>query len=601
MRPDAARSIFRQLLCLAFLLAFKATAAQSIMEEAVLPGMPAGALESIEDINPEAATDHTRQALARADQYMVSAANPLASQAGIDILARGGSAADAAIAMQWVLNLVEPQSSGIGGGGFALSYDAASGQVHAWDGRETAPAAAARNRFLRDGKVLSFSDAVNNGLSVGTPGLVSMLAKLHQQSGRLPWNDLFGPAIALAESGFPVSPRLHSLLASNTELSSQPAAAGYFYDPGGRPWPVGHSLRNPALAQVFRRLADEGADAFYAGELAQRMVDAVAQHPVPGDLSLADLAGYRAKQRDPLCQPYRVYVICGMPPPSSGGVAVLQMLQILSHTPLSDLEPDSLLAVHYFAEAGRLAYADRDHFVADPDFVEVPMEGLLDPDYLRKRSALISADRAMGIALPGQPAGESGEYGAGTTPELPSTTHMVAADADGNVVSMTTTIESAFGSKIFVDGFLLNNELTDFSLTDSDAQGAPVANRVQPLKRPRSSMSPIIVLRDGKPYMAIGSPGGSAIINYVAKTLLAVLDWDMDIQQAIDLPHRGSRNRYTELEKGTGLASLTEGLTQMGHDVREIDFPSGLHGVVITEAGLQGGADPRREGRAMGR
>lgn len=584
---------------LAWSLSMPAGARTTIVEPA-LPGM-AGVHESIEDINPEASTGVAQKQLTHAKRYMVSAANPLAAQAGADILAKGGSAADSIIAMQMVLNLVEPQSSGIGGGGFAVSYDAVSGRVRAWDGRETAPATADSKRFMRGDKALSFRDAVNNGRSVGTPGLLRMLDLLHQQGGKLPWHQLFEPAIQMAGTGFPVSDRLHQLLAGSDALRDQPAASAYFYDSSDQPWPVGHILKNPALADSFRLIAKQGPDAFYTGDLARDIVEAVRGHAQPGDLSLADLKAYQARQRDPLCVPYMVYMVCGMPPPSSGAIAVMQMLGILTHTPIATLEPDSLMSVHYFSEAGRLAYADRDRYVADPDFVPVPSQGLLDPDYLRARAALIRPDVSMGVAAPGQPEGVNVSPGAGNTPELPSTTHMVAVDSQGNVVSLTSTIESAFGSKIFVNGFLLNNELTDFSLTDVDADGHPVANRVQPLKRPRSSMAPIIVLRDGKPVLAVGSPGGSAIINYVTKVLVGVLNWDLSIQQAIDLPNRGSRNRYTELEKGTDLTDLGDDLAAMGHDVREIDFPSGLQAVVITSDGIQGGADPRREGQAIGR
>lgn len=552
-------------------------------------------------INPEAATGFQARALAHARHYMVSAANPLAAQAGVDALAAGGSAADAAIVIQLVLNLVEPQSSGIGGGGFIVSYDAASGEVQAWDGRETAPAAAGQGRFTENGERLSFPDAVNSGKSVGTPGLVRMLALLHGQQGRLPWAQLFAPAIRLAEDGFPVSARLHELLVQNESLRDQSAAARYFYDDTGQAWPVGHVLRNPELAKVFRSLAESGPDVFYTGWIADQIVAAVQSHAVPGDLTLDDLRNYQARERLPLCVPYKIYTLCGMPPPSSGPLAVMQILGILSHTPIASVAPDSLLSVHYFSEAGRLAFADRDAYVADPDFVDVPVAGLLDPGYLKQRAMLIRSDRSMGVAEPGHPPGLHARPGDDDTPELPSTTHVVTADAQGNVISMTNTIESAFGSKIFVQGFLLNNELTDFSLSDRDAKGNLVANRVEPLKRPRSSMAPMLVLQDGKPVMAIGSPGGSAIINYVAKTLLGVLDWNLNIQQAIDLPNRGSRNRATELEKGSDLTGLAKALRDMGHTVRELEFPSGLQGLVFTSDDIEGGADPRREGRAIGR
>ncbi|NGM87182.1 gamma-glutamyltransferase [Parapusillimonas sp. SGNA-6] len=550
--------------------------------------------------NPEAATGYDSHELVRAKQYMFTSAHPLATQAGTRVLAQGGSAVDALIAAQMVLNLVEPQSSGIGGGAFIVTYDAASGKVQAYDGRETAPVASRSDRFMREGKAIPFREAVNSGRSVGTPGLLRVLALAHDQHGALPWSHLFGPAITLAERGFPVSPRLHALLNENEALRQQPAAADYFYDEGGMPWPVGHILKNPSLAAVMRRVAALGPEGFYQGDIAQDIVDAVAGHAVPGDLSLEDLSAYRAQERQPLCAPYKVYTLCGVPPPSAGPLAVMQILNILSHTPIADQPPDSLEAVHYFSEAGKLAFADRDVYVADPAFVDVPDQAMLDPDYLAARARLIDPQRSMGRAPPGDPVGKLPVRGQDDSPELPSTTHIVAVDAQGNVASMTSTIESAFGSKIFVDGFLLNNELTDFSLSDVDADGKPVANRVEPGKRPRSSMAPMIVLKDGKPIMAIGSPGGSAIINYVAKTLLGVLDWGLNIQQAIDLPNRGSRNSFTELEKNTSLHPLAPALRAMGHEVREIDFPSGLHGIVITPQGLEGGADPRREGVAAG-
>ncbi len=394
--------------------------------------------------------------------------------------------------------------------------------------------------------------------------------------------------------------RLHKLLAENDGLRAQSAAAAYFYDASGNAWPVGHNLKNPALARVYRTLADDGPDAFYSGWIAERIVDAVQHHAVPGNLDLNDMRSYQALRRDPLCMPYKVYTLCGMPPPSAGPLAVMQILGILSHTPIADYEPDSLMAVHYFSEAGRLGFADRDVYVADPDFVDVPVAGLLDPDYLRQRAALIQPDQAMGVAQAGALPGSDVPHEVGETLEVPATTHVVAADAWGNVISMTNSIESAFGSKIFVEGFLLNNQLTDFSFSATDADLNNVVNRVEPLKRPRSSMAPMLVLEDGKPVMAIGSPGGSAIINYVAKTILGVLDWNLNIQQAIDLPNYGSRNRDTELEKGSSVVGLTDALRGLGHDVREVEFPSGLQGLVFTPNGIQGGADPRREGRALG-
>ncbi len=561
----------------------------------------AGARTPAPDVNPEPGSGYQAKALVSAQHEMLAAAHPLASEAGAAILADGGSALDAVIAAQLVLNLVEPQSSGIGGGAFLMHYAAQGERLQAYDGRETAPAAAAEGRFMAEGKPMDFDVAVNSGRSVGTPGLLRMLELAHREHGKLPWAALFEPAIALADGGFPVSPRLHTVIAQTPALARQPAARAYFFDAQGQPWPVGHTLRNPDFAQVLREVARHGADAFYGGDIARDVVAAVRGHAVPGDLGTADLAGYQAKVREPVCGAYRAYRLCGMPAPSSGAIAVLQMLGMLEQYPMGSFEPESLQAVHYFTEAGRLAFADRDHYVADPDFVDVPARALLDPRYLAARGALIDPARSMGTAPAGDPLGRLASLGQDDALELPSTSHLVAVDKQGNAVSMTTTIESAFGSKIFVRGFLLNNELTDFSLSDRDAQGKPILNRVEPGKRPRSSMAPIIVMQEGKPYLLLGSPGGSAIINYVAKTLVGVLDWNMDIQTAIDLPNMGSRNKQTELERGTALQALMPGLEKMGHQVELMEFPSGVHGIMIGPDGLRGGADPRREGVAIGR
>jgi len=568
---------------------------------AALPSAWARTPPVAEDLNPEAASGTQARQLARASHFMMVSANPLATQAGDEMLRRGGSAVDAAIATQLVLNLVEPQSSGIGGGAFMVLYSARSGRIHTYDSRETAPAAARQDRFLdAQGKPLPFAQAVNNGMSVGVPGLLRGLELAHKEHGVLPWADLFQPAIRLAEQGFAVSPRLHALLAGNKALPAQPAAAAYFYAPDGAPWPVGHVLKNPEFARTLRAVAGQGADAFYQGDIARDIVAAVHGHATPGDLSLADLAAYRARKRPPICGAYRGYRLCGMGPPSSGPIAVLQMLGELEQYPIGSYAPGSVEVVHYFSEAGRLAFADRDFYVADPAYVPVPVSALLDPAYLRARGALIRPDRSMKVALPGDPEGKLLSLGKDDALEVPSTSHLVAVDAQGNALSMTTTIESEFGSKIFVRGFLLNNEMTDFSLSYQDPEGRLVANRIEPGKRPRSSMAPMIVLRDDKPYLLVGSPGGSAIINYVAKTLVGVLDWGLDIQAAIDLPNMGSRNKETELEKGTPLEALAPALERMGHPLRITEFPSGIHGIVIGPDGLQGGADPRREGLAQG-
>lgn len=553
-----------------------------------------------EHTNPEGGSGYTEKALAHGEHFMIATANPLASEAGYEMLRRGGSAVDAAIAAQLVLNLVEPQSSGIGGGAFMVYYSQTDDRLIAYDGRETAPMAAQPARFMHDGRPLSYGAAVNSGMSVGVPGVLRAMELAHGQHGRLPWADLFQPAIKIADNGFPVSRRMHMMVARSKALARQSAAAAYFFDDQGKPWPVGHLLKNPEFAKVLRLIAGQGADAFYMGDIARDIVDAVRTHDTPGDLALADMEGYQAKQRQALCGAYRSYRVCGMPPPSSGVLGILQMLGILEQFPMASYGPTSLQAVHYFSEAGRLAYADRDYYVADPDFVDVPVKALIDPTYLKARAALIDADRSMGVAPPGDPVSRLASLGRDNALEIPSTSHIVAVDAKGNVLSMTTTIESAFGSKIFVHGFLLNNQLTDFSLDPMDQEGRLVANRVEPGKRPRSTMAPVIVFHEGKPYMAVGSPGGSAIMNYVAQALVGVMDWKLDIQQAISLPHYGSRNRQTELERGTSLEALGQPLRAMGHEVNLLEFPSGLQGIVIDEHGLSGGADPRREGMALG-
>ncbi len=568
---------------------------------AMLATLPATGLarDAQADASPEIATGVQQRPVVRAKRHMAVAANPLASEAGATVLARGGSAVDAAIAMQLVLALVEPQSSGLGGGAFMLAWDAKSAKLKTYDGRETAPATAAPERFLRDGKPMRFGDAVNSGLAVGTPGLLRMLELAHRRHGRLPWADLFTRAIELAERGFPVSSRLHRQISQNADLAKQPDARAYFL-PDGQAAPVGYRLKNPQLAAVLRRVAKEGSDAFYKGPIARDIVAAVRAHPVPGDLSEADLMNYRPVEREPVCGNYRVYLLCGMGPPSSGGIAVLQMLGMLEQYPIGLLQPGDTLAVHYFAEAGRLAFADRDLYVGDPAFTAVPVRGMLDLAYLKQRGALIDSKRSMGKASPGRPEGASIALGEGVAADIPSTSHLVAIDAQGNAVSMTTTIEAEFGSKIFVRGFLLNNQLTDFSLAPTDEHGRLVANRVEPGKRPRSSMAPFAVFEQGKLKMVLGSPGGSAIINYVAKTLVGMIDWKLDVQQAIALPNMGSRNRDTEIEEGTSLAERETALEAMGHNVKLLPFPSGLHAIVVTPDGLEGGADPRREGVARG-
>ncbi len=535
--------------------------------------------------------------------HMVAAANPLAAEAGRDILRRGGSAVDAAIAMQMVLNLVEPQSSGIGGGGFLLHYDAESGEVAAYDGRETAPAGATAGMFLRpNGTPKGFFEAAVGGGGVGVPGLLRMLETAHARHGRLAWADLFTPAIRLAEDGFGVSPRLHELIARDRHLKTFPATAAYFYRADGRPRDAGEILVNRPLARTLGAIAKGGADVFYRGAIARDIVSAVRRATAnPGVMSEQDLAGYGAKARRAICRPYRVWRVCGMPPPSSGGVATLQALGILEAFELSALKPGSAAAVHLVSEASRLAFADRNRYLGDPDFVAVPVAALLDPAYLSRRAALISPRQTMGRALPGAVAGGDVPPPAQAPAHDPaSTTHISVIDGAGNAVAFTSSIENVFGSRVMVRGFLLNNQLTDFSFRP-EVDGRPVANRPAPGKRPLSSMSPTLVF-DGQHrlVMTLGSPGGQRIIGYVLKTLVATLDWGLELQQAIDLPNHVNRNGPTEIEAETPLAGVERALKAMGHEVEVRELGSGLHGVMVTGSGLAGGADSRREGAALG-
>jgi gamma-glutamyltranspeptidase/glutathione hydrolase len=541
---------------------------------------------------------------------MVAAANPLASDAGYDMLRQGGSAVDAAIATQLVLGLVEPQSSGLGGGAFLIVHDGKS--LVAYDGRETAPTAANEKLFLdASGKPVPYYRGLIGGRSVGVPGVLRMLELAHREYGRLPWRSLFEPAIRLAEGGFRISPRLAKLVHEDPYLRQDSVAAAYFYDRQGIPWPVGHLLRNPELARVLRQVAEGGADAFYRGAVARDIAAKVQGHPDnPGLLTAEDIAAYRPRKRQALCSDYRIWRICGMPPPSSGGLAVEQMLGILSHTDIAarpprngQLDPE---AVHLFSEAGRLAFADRNRYVADPDFVSLPggVLPLLDANYLAQRAALIGP-RSMGKAVAGVPVRASRALADGVSPEMPSTSHLSVIDAQGTAVAMTTTVESAFGSRQMVDGFLLNNELTDFSYANADENG-PIANRVQGGKRPRSSMAPTMVFErnGGKFLLSIGSPGGSYIINYVAKVLVGVLDWQLDLQQAINLPNFGSRNGPTELELGRVSNQLVDALKEKGHQVQLNEQTSGLQGIMRIRSADQnlwfGAADPRREGSVRG-
>lgn len=553
---------------------------------------------------PESATGTQSHDLATAKRHMVSAANALAAEAGREMLRAGGSAIDAAIATQLVLNIVEPQSSGIGGGAFILYWDAAKSELNAFDGRETAPASARPDRFLVGGKPMGFREAVLSGLSIGVPGLARLLEDVHKKYGKLPWAKLFEPAIRLAEDGFEISPRLHLLLRLQDPESFVPAARRYFYTGTGSALPIGYRLKNPDFAATLRAIAAGGADAFYEGPIAQAIVDAVAAAPIaPGGMTLDDLKGYRAKERAPLCITYRAHEVCGIGPPSSGGPAVAQTLKLLEPFDLGKTADVALnaRAVHLIAEAQKLAFADRNRYLGDPDFVTIP-DGLLDEAYLAQRRALIDPNAATDKPKPGEPPGlKRQSFGVDATIERSGTSHISIIDDAGNALSMTTTIEGAFGSHNWAAGFLLNNELTDFSFVPVDAAGAPVANAVAPGKRPRSSMAPTIVFDTQRHVEAVlGSPGGSSIILYVLKTLIGMIDWGLDAQQAADLMNFGSQGSALELEIDWPAVPLALTLKPLGHRIAPSLMNSGVHIVGRRNGQLEGAADPRREGAALG-
>ncbi len=539
----------------------------------------------------------------KASKFMAATANPYATEAALEILREGGSAVDAAIAVQMVLTLVEPQSSGIGGGGFMLHFDSLTGETVAYDGREKAPASTSETMFLRaNGEPMGWYEAVVGGLSVGVPGVVRMLEMAHQDHGKLPWDRLFQPAIDLARAGFPVSDRMNYLSAADTYLKTFESTAQYFFDAAGAPHPVGTIVKNPELAQTLEMIAGGGADAFYTGPLAETITQTVQNAPLnPTMMTTADMAAYTAVRRQAVCSPYRSYIVCGMPPPSSGGITTLQILGILESFPMPHLRPGSMLSSHLIAEASRLAFADRNHYLADSDVTPHP-DGMIDPGYLRDRAKLIKMVEATPNAQPGNPGGIQETHLAPDSADKGlSTTHFSIVDGDGNVVSMTSSIETQFGSRLMTSGFLLNNQLTDFAWIPKK-DGKPVANRPEAGKRPRSSMSPTLVFdHDGRFVMAVGSPGGSSIIGYVTKTLIATLDWKLNIQQAIDLPHVLNKNGATRIEAGTPMETLKPVLDGMGHEVEMREMTSGLQGIWITPDGtLEGGVDPRREGVAAG-
>ncbi len=554
-----------------------------------------------EDREPEAATGFEQKRAFTAKKYMISAAHPYASWAGKRVLDAGGDAIDAAVAIQAMLTLVEPQSSGIGGGAFILYWDNENKQLHTFDGRETAPADVGPFLFMRNGKKIPWKEAVVGGKSVGVPGVLRALEMAQKEFGDLPWRELFMDSALIAENGFEVTPRLEKLVGLDIHPGlNQFHNSKVYFHPGGKPIKAGYVRKNGALARVLRNIAENGADFFYSGELAEKIVKTVKNAPInPGVLTVEDMANYTAVKRDPICGQYKTYKVCGMAPPASGGISVLQILKMLEGFKMEQYQPNQLEAVHLFTQASKLAFADRDMYIADSDFNKKPFGALINRTYLSRRAQSIGLDKYIRYARPGS-AYPQAFLQKDNSYELPNTSHISIVDEKGNAVSMTTSIEFAFGSGLMVEGFLLNNQLTDFAFLPSRG-GYRVLNAVAPNKRPRSSMSPTMIFNEkGELYLVVGSPGGSRIINYVAQTLLGVLDWGLDIQEAINLPKVTNRNDYTALEKGSGIVGLQQQLEAMGHSVRVIDLNSGIHGIQIKDDILIGGADPRREGIVVG-
>ncbi|GAD28720.1 gamma-glutamyltransferase [Photobacterium leiognathi lrivu.4.1] len=569
-----------------------------------LPVFANEASQASDNIEPEPTISQQSQQLVKGKEWMIATANKYASEAGADVLSKGGSAVDAMITAQLILGLVEPQSSGIGGGGFLVYWDSDNNQMTTFDGRETAPFAATPRLFQdNQGKPLKFYDAVVGGRSVGTPGTIKLLWRSHQQYGKLAWKSLFLPAIKLAKDGFIVSPRLAAMIEQDAQhLSRYPATKAYFFDNDGTPIKAGTKLTNPAYANTLRQIADYGPKAFYQGDIARDIVEAVQQaEGNPGVLNTMDLASYSVKQREPICAPYRQYQVCGMGPPSSGALTLGQILAMLNHYPLAKLGADNVESWRLIGDASRLAFADRGRYMADNDYVPMPTRGLLDPTYIAQRAALLQGKQALTKVEPGSPPWDHAQKQTSNEAiELPSTTHLSIVDKEGNVVSLTSTIENSFGSRLMVRGFLLNNELTDFSFR-SQIDGVPVANRIEPGKRPRSSMTPTIVMKDNQPVLTIGSPGGSQIIGYVAKTLVAYLDWGMDLQQAINLPNMNNRFGAFELEQNTAATAWAPKLEKLGYKTQIKDLNSGIQAISIAPEQLTGAADPRREGKVISR
>ncbi|MDB5367290.1 MAG: ggt [Rhodospirillales bacterium] len=564
-------------------------------------------LAAAQSPDPEAATTSTAKQAVVAQHWMAVSANPHASRAAAEMLEAGGSAADAAIAAQLVLNLVEPQSSGLGGGAFVLTWSKKNGELRSYDGREMAPAASTPEDFLGpDGKPVGFFAAIEHGRAVAVPGLPRLLETLHRAHGKLPWARLFEPAIKLAENGFEVSPRLATLLSQGQRyFDTTPDMRAVFYHGNGTPLQVGETFKNPAFAKTLRDIARNGVDAFYKGDISHQLLAklqqaaAAAPTPIPVRMQASDLAAYQTKQREPVCGPYRVFRVCSVGMPSSGGVTVLESLGMLEKFDLPSMKPSDPKPWHLLAEAQRRAFADRERYLADSDFVQVPVAGLLDRAYLAARAAAIDPAHVAAQRVPaGEPPGAPPARAPDRSLERPGTSHLTIVDQDGLLVAMTTSIETAFGSRLIVGGFLLNNHMTDFSLAPTGADGAPVANRIEPGKRPRSSMMPTIVFDANRmPVLALGSPGGSAIPGYVLKSLVARLDWKMDLQSALDLPHLLNRNGPTELEN----SELQPALAAMGHQTRVSPQSSGLHAIAFENGTLVGAADKRREGLAIGR
>ncbi len=563
----------------------------------------ANAQEVADGFAPEIATSISSAPMVVAENFMVAAANPYAAEAGLRVLSNGGNAIDAMVATQLILGLVEPQSSGLGGGAFLVYYNAKDKALTTYDGRETAPMAATPLLFQDDnGEKLKFWDAVVGGRSVGTPGTLKLMYETHKLHGSMSWDALVQPAIDLANSGFEVSARMHESISNDIErLSVHPDTKAYFFGDDGNPHPVGYLLKNPEYAETLTKVAKGGADAFYTGPIAQGIVDKVQSAGNPGVLAMADLANYNIKEREPVCVNYREHDVCGMGPPSSGALTVGQILGTLNSYDLKALGPTSVESWRLIGDASRLAFADRGRYMADSDFVPMPTEGLVAKSYLAERAALLEGDKALEEVAAGSPEWDHAMLLADDESiEFKSTSHFSIVDADGNAVSITTTIENGFGSRLMSGGFLLNNELTDFSFA-THKEGIPIANRVEPGKRPRSSMAPTIVMKDGKPYMVVGSPGGSRIIGYVAQAIIAHLDWGMNAQDALSMPHAVNRFGTYDLEEGTGSESLQAELEAIGYEVNLRSLTSGLHAIIIDDGKLMGGADPRREGVALGR